>query len=106
VMRAIAATAQAPRETWTVARMAQVAGMSRTAFARRFHALTGDTPVNMVMRIRMRLAADALTQGRGSLEAAVAAAGYGSAAAFIRAFRRAYHTTPAQWRAAHVKGQI
>ena len=101
VMRAIAAAAREPRERWTVARMAEVAGMSRTAFARRFQTLTGDTPLNMVTRIRLRLAADALTQGRGDLAAAVAISGYGSAAAFIRAFRRAYHTTPAQWRATH-----
>jgi AraC-like DNA-binding protein len=103
VMRAIAAAAREPRETWTVARMAQIAGMSRTAFAKRFQTLTGDTPLNMVTRIRMRLAVDALTQGRGDLESAVAVSGYGSAAAFIRAFRRAYHTTPAQWRVAHTR---
>jgi len=104
VMRAIAAAARAPREIWTVGRMARVAGMSRTAFAKRFQALTGDTPLQMVTRIRMRLAAEALSQGRGTLESAVAVAGYGSSAAFIRAFRRAFHTTPAQWRAAHVRG--
>jgi AraC-like DNA-binding protein len=103
VMRAIAAAAREPRETWTVARMAQIVGMSRTAFATRFQTLTGDTPLNMVTRIRMRLAADTLTQGRGDLESAVAVSGYGSTAAFIRAFRRAYHTTPAQWRAAHMR---
>jgi AraC-like DNA-binding protein len=106
VMRAIAAAAQDPRCRWTVERMAQVAGMSRTAFARRFQTLTGDTPLNMVTRIRMRLAAEALTQGRGSLDAAVHTAGYGSSAAFIRAFRRAYHTTPAQWRAAHALSHL
>jgi len=106
VMRAIATAAREPRESWTVERMAHVAGMSRTAFARRFHALTGDTPLNMVTRIRMRLAADALTQSRGNIEAAVAIAGYGSTAAFIRAFRRAYHTTPAQWRAAHARSHF
>jgi AraC-like DNA-binding protein len=106
IMRVIAAATRDPREHWTVARMAQVAGMSRTAFARRFLAITGDTPLNMVTRIRMRLAAETLTQGRGSLEAAVAAAGYGSSAAFIRAFRRAYHTTPARWRAAHALSHL
>jgi AraC-like DNA-binding protein len=106
VMRAIAAAAQQPRGAWTVERMAQVAGMSRTAFAKQFQSLTGDTPLNMVTRLRMRLAAEALTQGRGSMESAVAASGYGSSAAFIRAFQRTYHTTPAQWRAAHARGEV
>jgi AraC-like DNA-binding protein len=87
VMRAIAAVAREPREAWTVEGMAKAAGMSRTALARRFRALTGDNPLNAVTRIRLRLGADALTVGQGGLEAAGALAGYGSSAAFIRAFR-------------------
>ena len=105
VMRAIGAAARAPREPWTVERMAQVAGMSRTAFAKRFQTLTGDTPLHMLAKIRMRLAAEALTRDRGNLEDAALVAGYGSAAAFIRAFRRVYQTTPAQWRSMHTQLQ-
>lgn len=101
VMRALSAIAKAPREAWTVGALARVAGMSRTAFAERFHALTGVTPLRMVARLRLRAGAQALADGTASLEAAAAQAGYGSAAAFARAFRRAYRTTPARWRAGH-----
>jgi AraC family transcriptional activator of mtrCDE len=101
LMRAIAAAAAAPLETWTVERMAHIAGMSRAAFAKRFHELTGDTPLHMLANIRMRMAAEALIRGSGPLEAAAAVAGYGSAAAFIRAFRKVYGLTPAQWRTGH-----
>jgi AraC family transcriptional regulator, alkane utilization regulator len=103
VMRAIAAAARAPLEPWTVARMAEVAGMSRTAFARHFRQLTGDTPLNMLAQIRLRLAAEELRNG-SKLDEVATLAGYGSAAAFTRAFRRFYRTTPARWREAG--GQI
>jgi AraC-like DNA-binding protein len=101
VMRALAAAVTSPVETWTVSRMALVAGMSRTAFAERFRAVTGDTPLHMLARLRLRSAAEALATGTISLEAVAARAGYGSAAAFVRAFRRTYDTTPARWRLAH-----
>jgi AraC family transcriptional activator of mtrCDE len=97
-MRAVAAVARAPLEPWTVAAMAGVAGMSRTAFARQFRHLMSDTPLNMVARLRLRGAVEILGHGAAKLDEAAAAAGYGSAAAFIRAFRRIHGTTPARWR--------
>jgi AraC-like DNA-binding protein len=104
IMRAIAAAAGAPRAPWTVDGLARVAGMSRTAFARTFQALTGDTPIRMLAGIRLRVAADLLGQRGGvTLDEAAAVAGYGSAAAFIRAFRKLYRTTPARWRAARLE---
>jgi AraC-like DNA-binding protein len=75
--------------------------MSRAAFAKSFHELTGDTPLHMLASIRMRMAAEALIRGNGPLEDVAAVAGYGSAAAFIRAFRKVYDVTPAQWRTGH-----
>jgi AraC-like DNA-binding protein len=98
VMRAVAAVARAPLEPWTVETMADVAGMSRTAFARRFRALLNDTPLNMVARLRLRIASEMLNHGGAKLDEAAEAAGYGSAAAFSRAFRRFHGTTPAKWR--------
>jgi AraC-like DNA-binding protein len=97
VMRAVAAVARAPLRTWTVEAMADVAGMSRTAFARQFRGLLNDTPLNMVARLRLRIAVEILNRGAAKLDEAAEAAGYGSAAAFIRAFRRVYGTTPAKW---------
>src|SRR5579872_4200298 len=104
IMRAIAAAARSPLEPWTVSRLAAVAGMSRTAFARQFQLLTGDTPINLVANIRLRMAAEMLAARSASLSEAAAVAGYGSAAAFIRAFRKTYRTTPARWRVARSQG--
>jgi AraC-like DNA-binding protein len=104
VMRALSAAAKAPLRDWTVAALAEVAGMSRTAFAERFHGLTGVTPLRMVARLRLRRAQEGLADGAASLETVGAMAGYASAAAFVRAFRRAYGVTPARWRADHRRG--
>jgi AraC-like DNA-binding protein len=98
IMRSIAAVARSPLQKWTVEAMADIAGMSRTAFALQFRQLMGDTPLNMVARLRLRNAVEVLNHGSAKLDEAAAAAGYGSAAAFIRAFRRAYGTTPSHWR--------
>jgi AraC-like DNA-binding protein len=101
IMRALAIVARSPSDAWSVGRMAQIAGMSRTAFALRFHELTGSTPLQSVARTRLSRAAEELARTPASLEAIAANAGYGSAAAFIRAFKRLYGVTPARWGATH-----
>jgi AraC family transcriptional regulator, alkane utilization regulator len=98
IMRAIAAAAETPLDPWTVLAMAKIAGMSRTAFAKRFRSLMGVTPLRMVGQLRLRPAAEALAKGRMTVDQAAASAAYGSAAAFIRAFRRTYRVTPGHWR--------
>jgi AraC-like DNA-binding protein len=103
VMRALAAAAGDPMGDWTVARMARVAGMSRTAFSERFHRLTGASPLQSVLQARLRLAAEDLIHTRHSVEAIAERAGYGSSAAFVRAFQRVYGQPPARWRAGQVR---
>ena len=101
IMRALAIAARNPADSWSVARMAQIAGMSRTAFATRFHALTGSTPLQSVIKTRLARAAEDLVRTPASIDVIAANAGYGSAAAFIRAFKRLYGETPARWGARH-----
>jgi AraC-like DNA-binding protein len=102
LMRALAAAARDPLRNWTLGRMAQIAGMSRTAFAARFHQLTGASPLQTVVQMRLRRAAAELAHTASSVEEIAARAGYGSSAAFIRAFSRAYALPPARWRAWHL----
>jgi AraC-like DNA-binding protein len=103
LMRALAEAARDPLRTWTLGRMAEIAGMSRTAFAARFHQLTGASPLQTVVQMRLRLAAAELAHTTLSVDAIASRAGYGSSAAFIRAFRRAYALPPARWRASHLR---
>lgn len=76
------------RKRWTVADLATVAGMSRSAFAARFKATVGSGPLDYLGRWRIALAKDALIGGRRSLDRLADEIGYESASAFSTAFRR------------------
>ena len=76
------------RRRWTVASLAAIAGMSRSAFAARFRAAVGYGPIDYLGRWRMALAKDALSRGCKSLDRLAMEIGYGSASAFSTAFRR------------------
>ena len=56
------------RAGWTVAGLAQLAGMSRSAFSARFSRTLGCAPMEYLLRWRMTLAQDALSRGGRSLD--------------------------------------
>lgn len=87
-----------PAQPWTVADMAKRVGMSRTSFAERFHKLVGMTPLGYVTYWRMQLARRKLLTTDASLADIAHLVGYGSEAAFNRAFKRAIGQTPGQMR--------
>ena len=94
---AMAAVHRDPGHGWTLARLARLAAMSRSSFAARFTAVVGMPPMTYVAVARMRRARDMLVGG--SPVAAVASAnGYGSEAAFSRAFARVTGQTPGRVR--------
>jgi AraC-like DNA-binding protein len=76
------------RARWTVVRLAQIAGMSRSVFAARFAQAVGCGPYEYLARWRMALAKDALASGNKSLDCIADEIGYESASAFSTAFRR------------------
>jgi AraC-like DNA-binding protein len=76
------------KHEWTVAKLAKQAGMSRSAYAKRFGDIIGCGPMEYLSRWRMSLAQNALTRGSASLETVARDVGYGSASAFSTAFRR------------------
>jgi AraC-like DNA-binding protein len=83
---------------WTLPRLAEVAGLSRAAFAARFAAVIGEPPMQYLYRCRMRRATTLLA-GDGATAAAVAArVGYGSEAAFSTAFVRYAGVPPGEYR--------
>lgn len=77
-----------PGEAWTLARLAQEAGLGRSGVSRAFARSTGCTPLRYVRRARLRLAAARLAAG-DTLAGAAAECGYGSAAALAHARARA-----------------
>lgn len=86
--RVIAALHRDPGRDWTVAELAGTMGASRSVFAERFLTVTGMTPLRYLTELRMRLAAQWIGRDRVSIEVAAHRLGYGSPAAFSRAFKR------------------
>lgn len=97
--RAIVALHRDPGRNWSVAELATEAGVSRSVFAERFLAATGMTPVRYLTELRMRLAAQWITRDREAIEAVAYRLGYGSLAAFSRAFKRVVGRPPGAMRA-------
>ena len=87
--RVIAALHRDPGRNWTVAEMAAEMGSSRSVFAERFTATTGMTPLRYLASLRMRLATRWLGQERLAIDTVARRLGYGSQAAFARAYKRA-----------------
>lgn len=87
--RALVAMHEQPAAPWSIERMAEVAGMSRTAFALRFRERLGITPRRYLNAYRMTIARREIDAGRG-LKRAAQAAGYESSSALSRALSRAH----------------
>lgn len=78
---------QRPEEPWTVARLADEVGLSRSAFAARFAELVGEPPLGYLTRLRMQRASVLLREG-ATLTKASQMTGYASEASFSYAFRQ------------------
>ncbi|MEP2717089.1 AraC family transcriptional regulator [Pseudophaeobacter sp.] len=96
--RAIREMHRTPAQDWTVADLAGVAGMSRSAFSARFTALMGQPAMQYLTGWRMQLARAQLLDGGQSLAAIAQGLGYQSEPAFSRAFKRVYGLPPGRLR--------
>ncbi|MFF0739544.1 AraC family transcriptional regulator [Streptomyces sp. NPDC004111] len=94
----LAAMHEAPAAQWTVESLAERAGLSRAAFARRFATLVGEPPMSYLTHWRMTTAARLLRESDTPLTAVAARAGYGSEFAFAKAFKREYGLAPGGYR--------
>lgn len=96
---ALAALHADPAQRWTVEGLAERAGMSRSTFAERFRACTGETPMAYLARWRMLLAAERLLIGKDPLARIASALGYESEHAFNTAFKRVMGLPPRRYAA-------
>ncbi len=101
VGRALALMHAEPARAWTVEMLAQEAGASRSALAKRFVDLIGEAPIQYLASWRMQLARRLLRESNAGIAELAARVGYESEAAFSRAFRRAVGVPPATWRDAN-----
>ncbi|WP_433798406.1 helix-turn-helix domain-containing protein [Actinomycetospora sp. CA-084318] len=100
VTAALAALHADPAAPWTVAALADRAGVSRAAFARRFHEAVGTSPLAYVREHRLAVAEHALLTEPDVTVAAVARrVGYANPFSFSTAFRRHRGVAPSEVRA-------
>lgn len=96
--QALALLHKDPAHPWTISTLARNVGLSRTRLAERFRHFLNETPMAYLTRWRLQLGAEILLSSENSVAEVAAAVGYGSEAAFNRAFRREFNSPPAQFR--------
>jgi len=88
----------APARDWTIEILARDVGLSRSVLAERFAGLVGMPPIQYLAKWRMQVAAGLLSRGSANIAAVAAEIGYGSEAAFSRAFKKLVGVPPSAWR--------
>jgi AraC-like DNA-binding protein len=88
----------APARDWTIEELAKEVGLSRSVLAERFGDLVGMGPMHYLTKWRMQIAAGLLSKGGANIASIAAETGYGSEAAFSRAFKKVVGLPPSAWR--------
>ena len=96
--QALALLHKEPADPWTLSNLARRVGLSRTRLAERFRHFMGESPMAYLAQWRLKLSAEILQSTEDSVAEVAAAVGYGSEAAFNRAFKREFDCPPAQFR--------
>lgn len=92
--RAITLLHRDPARSWTLASLAAIAGMSRSAFAARFTQLVGEPAMHYAARLQMQTAQGWLSENGEPVATVANKLGYESEAAFSRAFKRVTGASP------------
>jgi AraC-like DNA-binding protein len=91
----------APARNWTIEILARGVGLSRSVLAERFADLIGVPPMHYLVKWRMQIASGLLSGGSANIATIAAETGYGSEAAFSRAFKKMLGMPPSVWRRRH-----
>lgn len=96
--KAVTAVIDRPAARHSVAGLASIAGMSRSAFAREFSHSFAMSPMEFVARTRLHLAAEMLRSTTLPVKVIAANIGFSSRSHFSRAFRTGYGDDPSTYR--------
>lgn len=102
--RVLVAMHHRPENPWTVASLADLAGMSRSVFAERFNRAFGEPPLRYLARWRIALAQELLETTDASIGEIAFRVGYGSEPGFSRAFKAMTGTAPSSLRLTRDQG--
>jgi AraC family transcriptional activator of mtrCDE len=95
---AISAMLADPTRPWNLPDLADLCGMSRATFMRHFQDKLGRSAADLLVDIRMSLAANELKKPGITTEAVAETVGYQSVSAFRRVFAEKVGMTPGEWR--------
>jgi AraC-like DNA-binding protein len=98
VGRALSLMHEKPAEAWTLERLGEGAGLSRSSLHERFVHFIGQPPMQYLTQWRMQVASGLLRDTNAKLMEVAQDVGYDSEAAFSRAFKRVAGSSPGVWR--------
>ena len=98
VSKALSVLHARPAHDWTIEELGKDVGLSRSVLAERFGDLVGMPPMQYLARWRMQIASGLLNNGNTNIASIAAEIGYGSEAAFSRAFKKMVGVPPSSWR--------
>lgn len=98
LQRALHALHAEPEQGWSQQTLARAIGVSKTVLCEHFQRVLAMSPMRYLREWRLYLASAELADSGLSLQRVAERAGYGTEAAFNRAFARQYGTPPATWR--------
>lgn len=99
LVAALTAIHQQPERPWTLAGLARLSHLSRTAFFERFCTKLGQSPTDYLQWWRLQIAMQRLRETNDAVGNIASSVGYANASAFARAFRRSFGQSPQQFRA-------
>ncbi|MFH5923946.1 AraC family transcriptional regulator [Roseomonas xinghualingensis] len=106
IARSMALLARDPGRVTSLEELAAEAAFSPYHFHRIYRMMSGETPAETLVRLRLHQAASELIRGSAPVEKVARKAGYSGAASFTRAFRAAHGIPPAAYRARGGSGAV
>jgi len=98
IARALQYLHNSPHSAWTIEKMAQEVGMSRSAFAKRFKELVSQPMFEYLTMLRVQRAKELLQETKLPLYEVASRVGYESDLAFTKTFKKHTGTTPTRYR--------
>ena len=98
IAKALKAIHESPGKIWTLEKLSQVAGLSRTSLSTKFSEFLSMTPLGYITQWRMQIARQRLIETSSAIIDIAEEVGYQSEAAFGRVFKKHFGIAPVGYR--------